>query len=177
MSQPPIRAVLDTGVWVDIYLQNEIYDPKQPYRAILDAFFAREFVPVYSEETFDELLRVLTRGRLIAKHGIDPVKGGAFVGIVLTKAAEEVSIEGAFHVSTDEDDDPIAETALVAKVDFLVADDQHLHEPRVIAALQAAGIKVVWAKQFRKALHDRRQAQAAAESAIALDDDGNEIAS
>jgi putative PIN family toxin of toxin-antitoxin system len=131
--------------------------PKTQFKDILDAFFAGEFVPVYSQETFDELLRILTTSQDVAKRfNVDPVKGGEFVGLVLTKAGEEVEITGSMSVSSDVDDNMFAEVAYVGKVDFLVSNDRDLHESAVVAALKVVGVRVLWPNSFRAALRKLR---------------------
>lgn len=163
MAQPRIRVVIDTNVWVEIYLHKFITPPpKPPYAAIVQAFYDGEFVPVYSQETFDELLYMLTRSAAVArKHGLDAVKAGAFVGLIFAKAGEEVSITNSFVLSSDPDDDCVAETAYVGRVDFLVSDDQHLHEQRVIDALTSVGVRVLWSTEFRDELVTLRGAEPA----------------
>jgi len=151
-----IRAVLDTNVWINVFLHKFIRPPKQPYRDIGDALANGEFVAVYCEECFDELVYMLTESNLARAYGIDPIKGGEFVGIALTKSGEQVEITGDVAFSSDPDDDAFAEAALVGQVDFLVTDDTDLHEEAVIARLRNAGVRVVWSKQFRTALQQRR---------------------
>ncbi|HTW85675.1 MAG TPA: PIN domain-containing protein [Candidatus Sulfotelmatobacter sp.] len=160
------RAVIDTGIWIDIYLQNYITPPpKQPYCDILDAFFDAEFVPVYSQASFDELLRMLTTSRRVARaHNLNPASAGAFVGLIFAKAGEEVVIPGTLAVSTDRDDNPIIETAYVGRVDYLVADDAHFHEPAVLALMKSLGTEVLYSKQFRRELRRRREASERADA-------------
>jgi len=154
------RVVIDTGVWVDIYLQEYIYPPPgQPFKDILEAFYNGEFIPIYSQASFDELLRMLTTSiRVARKHAIDPIKAGQFVGIIFAKAGEEVIITGTLAVSSDVDDNPIIETGFAGRVDYVVSDDGHFHEPAVISLLRSAGIRVLRSYEFRAELTRRRAA-------------------
>lgn len=154
------RAVIDTNVWVGVFLQNYVFPPppKKQFKDILDAFLAGEFIPVYSQETFDELLRILTTSKDVAQRfRLNPIRAGEFVGLVLTKAGEEVAIAGSMVVSSDAMDNMFAETAYVGKVDFLVSNDQDLHEAAVVETLKAVGVRVVWSSTFRSELRLRRE--------------------
>lgn len=157
MSQSvKLRVVIDTNVWINVFVHKFLKSPKQPYTEIASALTAGEFVPVYCEECFDELVYMLTDSELAKHYGIDPVKGGEFVGIVLAKGGEQVEITGNVFLSSDPDDDAFAETALVGQVDILVSDDKDLHEVAVTTELGKSDIRVLWSSQFRAVLKRRR---------------------
>ncbi len=168
------RVVIDTQIWIDVYLQKHIMPPpKQPYRDIVEALSNGEFIPVYSQFSHAELLRMLTTSRRVAQgYGLNPTAAGGFVGLIFAKLGEEVVIPETLVLSSDLDDNPIIETAIVGRVDYLVADEPHFHEPAVIAALRAAGIPLLYSNQFRKELRRRREAAATAEAAAEKTGDG-----
>ena len=153
------RAVIDTNVWVRVFLQNYVNPPPQArYADILTAFSAGEFIPIYSLEMFEELLYILTESLVVAKrYNLDPVKAGAFVGLVLTKAGECQQITGLLKISSDPKDDMFIETAYLGKVDYLVTDDEDLFESGVVAHLRTVGVKVVRPSTFRAELRRRRE--------------------
>lgn len=157
MTDRRLLAVLDTQVWIDIFLRQAILDPTQPYTAIFDAFLDDEFIPVYCRQTFDELHWMLSASRDVAQHyRIDPLDARDFVEAIFYQAGEFVAITGQVHVSSDPKDDLFVEAALTAKAAVLVAEDAHLHESAVHTLLGKNGIKLLYPKQFRKLLSERR---------------------
>ncbi len=152
-----LLVVLDTQVWIDIYLRLAILDPAQPYIAIFDALTDDEFVPVYSRPTFEELKRMLTASRDVARrYHIDPADAVEFIESIFYGAGEFVEITSTLHVSSDVDDDMFVETAIVASAHVLVAENRDLHEPAVRHLLHEHGIAVLYPKQFRTLLARRR---------------------
>ena len=153
------RAVIDTNIWVYVYLQNYVNPPPTArYADILAAFNAGEFKPVYSLPMFEELLELLTESYTVAQHyKIDPVKAGAFVGRVWTKAGEEQQITDLLKVCSDPRDDMFIETAYLGKVEYLVSNDEDLYEPAVRALLDRVGVKVIRPSSFRAELRRRRE--------------------
>jgi putative PIN family toxin of toxin-antitoxin system len=150
-----IRAVLDTNVWVDIFLHDVILPPKQPYTAILDAFFDDKFEPVYCAETRDELEQVLKYAKSVGiKYNTSPALVDEFIQSMLQDqhAGVFVEITGEVFVCSDEDDDKFAEAAVVGHARYLVSNDPHLHEHAVKQYLAPHGIRVLWAPEFRKIL-------------------------
>jgi predicted nucleic acid-binding protein len=158
-SDGPLRAVLDTNVWVNIFLHKTVRDPKQPYAEIDEALKAREFVPVYCPETRDELEYMLKRGKNVGvKYNIRPELVDEFLGAIFYEADAGVFVEiaGNVFVSSDPDDDMFAEAAVAGRAQFLVTEDPHLHEHSVKQYLCPHGIRVVWPNQFRQALRGLR---------------------
>ncbi len=157
MTPAPLLVVLDTQVWIDIYLRLAILDPSQPYTAIFDALSDDEFVPVYSRPTLDELRRMLTTSRAVAQHyRIDPNDAVEFIESIFYGVGEFVEITGTLRVSSDVDDDMFVETAIAARAHVLVAENRDLHEPAVRRLLHAKGVAVLYPKQFRNFLAKRR---------------------
>jgi putative PIN family toxin of toxin-antitoxin system len=153
-----LRVVLDTQVWIDIYLRLAIINPAQPYAAIFDAFIDDEFVPIYSRPTFDELKYQLTRGRQVAQYyRIDPLHANEFIESIFYEVGEFVEITGELRVSSDPKDNMFVETAVVAKADYLVREDRDLREPAVHAMLRKHNIRGVFPKQLRQILSERRR--------------------
>lgn len=157
LASEPLLAVLDTQVWIDIYLRLAILDPTQPYTAIFDAFIDGEFIPVYSRPTFDELKYMLTSSRDVAQRfRIDVANATEFVESIFYGAGEFAEISGEIQVSSDKRDDMFVETAMVAHAYALVAEDGDLHEDPVRCLLRENGIRLLYPKQFRKLLEDKR---------------------
>lgn len=156
-----IRAVIDTQIWIKIYLRLGVrLDPKQPYTDITASLHAGEVTPIYCAETIEELDYMLTRSVDVAQYfHLDPATSRAFVRDYVCALGEEVAISGAVHVSSDEDDDPFVEAAIIGHAECLVSDDQHLHEAKVTLELRKHGIRpTLWSPEFRKLLRDRRSA-------------------
>ena len=157
MTPERLLVVLDTQVWVDIYLRLAILDPSQPYAAIFDALTDDEFVPVYSRPTLDELKRILTTSPDVAQYyRIDAADAVEFIESIFYGVGEFVEITGTLHVSSDVDDDMFVETAIAARAHVLVAENRDLHEPAVRRLLHGHRVAVLYPKQFRKLLAKRR---------------------
>jgi predicted nucleic acid-binding protein len=153
----PVKAVIDTNVWVNIFLQKAVSDPRQPYADIDSALKDREFVPIYCAETRDELDYILKDGRNVGvKYKIRPDLVDDFIGAIFYEAGIFVEITGYVFVSSDEDDDMFAEAAVVGGAQFLVTEDPDLHEDSVKQYLCPHGIRVIWPNQFRRMLGELR---------------------
>jgi len=162
MSNDHPNVVIDTQVWVFVFqhetLSVEGFDSKQPYRAILEALEAGEFAPVFAPETLDELEYILTQSTVVArKFNLDTDLASRFIEAISSTdiGAVMVDIDRTLKVCSDEDDDCFVEAAIAGKARYLVSEDAHLHEDAVRAELRKHDIRVVYPRQFRKALAER----------------------
>lgn len=157
MSAEVPRAVIDTQVWVFVF-EHEIledFESKQPYRAILEALEAGQFVPIFSPETLAELQYMLTKSKTVAQRfNIDGALAQYFIDAISASEVGAVMVEilQPPQICSDPDDDDFIETAVVGKARYLVSEDAHLHEDAVKRHLAGHGIRVIYPRQFRKML-------------------------
>lgn len=157
MSDDRQLAVLDTQVWIDIYLREAIIPAGNPYTAIFEAFIDDEFVPIYSRPTLDEVTYMLTKSHAVAQHyQIDPQEAQRFVDGIFYSCGEYVEIDGTLRVSSDSKDDCFIETAIKGNAHYLVREDKHFRETAVTEILRANGVRGVFPQQFLKILKERR---------------------
>lgn len=147
-----IRAVVDTAIWVKAFLLPLLGRSGMPYAAVLDALFDDKFIPVYSSPMMVELNRVL-KGKIKRENpGVftDP-EVDDFV-LMLREVGEFIEIEGDLDVCNDKDDNCFIETAVEARVEYLVAEDQHFRFHKAVRFLKANDVQLVYPKQFLKVL-------------------------
>ena len=109
------------------------------------------FTLLVSEVLLQELADVLSRPRVVRKHGRGRLEIADFVD-GLRQGAETVRLIGVVHLCRDPDDDAVIETAESGGADCVVSEDQDLHAPEVRDYLSAAGIRVLTVHQFLAAL-------------------------
>lgn len=143
MRSDELRAVVDTNVWVSAAI-----NPSGAPARVLAVLRAGHFELVVSAPLLLELADVLTRPRLMRRHGITPNGIDLFIE-ALRDIGSDVPITGDVHLCRDPDDDAVIETAQVGKADVLVTRDDDLkHAPEVAAALGDAGIMVLTVQRF-----------------------------
>ena len=127
----------------------------QPYAAVLDALFDDRFIPVYSRPTIAELERVL-KGKIAHEHpGIyTDADVNEFIGL-FHELGEYIEIEGTLEVVEDDpDDNCFVETAVEARVQYLVAEDRHFRFEKAVRFLRENKIDLLYPKQFLRVLPD-----------------------
>jgi putative PIN family toxin of toxin-antitoxin system len=94
-----------------------------------------------------ELLDVLVRPRLVARHGRSAEQVAAFVQ-ALRQEAEVVSIPGTVHICRDPDDDVVIETAILGSAIYVVSGDRDTQARDLVEYLEARGIRVLTVREF-----------------------------
>jgi putative PIN family toxin of toxin-antitoxin system len=137
------RAVLDTNLWVSASLS-----PQGIPARVVAAFLAGRFTVVTSEPMLDELLDVLGRPRIAARHGWSPDETVEFVAGVRSRA-ERVAVHGELRLCRDPKDDVVVETVVVARADALVTGDQDfIGSPDVVTALASVRTRILTPAEF-----------------------------
>lgn len=113
----PIRAVLDTNVFVSAALSK---NPSSPTREIFERWERMEFVLLICTPLTEEIVEKLI------DHGIDESLIGALVES-LAQLAEwvEISSNEVDNLLSDPDDNIIVACAAKGKADYLVTYDPH----------------------------------------------------
>lgn len=134
----PIRAVLDTDVWVAALLS-----PKGASAALLMALEARAYQAVWSEPLVQELRRVLEDPEISRRYRLSRVDL-QLLGLLIRRHGREVQITGRSGLSDDPGDDKVVETALRGKVAYLVTfNTQHFAIGTAAGYLSKARVEVV----------------------------------
>jgi hypothetical protein len=112
-----IRVVLDTNVLISALLfSGEIGN-------VVSSWKARKFLPVFSQDTFDEFRRVLA----YPKFSLTPREIDALLQNEVLPFCEVVDIENEIiGVCRDRADDKFLSCALAAKADYIVSGDKDL---------------------------------------------------
>lgn len=133
------RIVLDSNL-----IARAVMSPGGLASEILRKVLLEDHVLCMSDFMFAELLRILQYPRLQKMHGLTDLEVVEFV-CSIQKAAMVVEFDPAevAKVTRDIDDDPIIETALVAKAQFLCSLDRDILDQAVISYCESHGVQVV----------------------------------
>lgn len=132
-----MKAVLDTNILI-----SAIGWEGNPQK-ILNYALDNKFKIVISPEILEEVKKVLFREKF---EFIDKDKRNEFI-FLLTELAEIVEIKTKVNVCRDKKDNKFIETALSAKVDFLVSGDEDL-----LSLKKYKDVKIIVAKEFLEIL-------------------------
>jgi putative PIN family toxin of toxin-antitoxin system len=144
-----VRAVVDTNVLVSAVL-NSMGFPAH----VLDACLAGQFTLVTSEPLLDELTEVLSRPRIVRRHGKSPQQVAALVAS-LRELAVVVSVTSAKPLCRDPDDDIVIATAVEGQAEVVVSRDEDLtRDWEVVEPLERAGIRVLTVRRFLQELQE-----------------------
>ena len=113
----PIKAVIDTNVWVSALLNPGMA------RQIVHCLHTDGFQVVCADELLAELLRVLSRPRITAMVAKEDV--GELLAMIQDKSCF-VQLQNIPSVSRDPNDDMLLACALAAQADNLVTGDDDL---------------------------------------------------
>ena len=127
----PVRAVLDTNVWVSALL-----NPAGAPARILEEFITGNLDVVISAPLIEELAEVLGRPRIRRKYGVTNRDVETLLTLI-EERAEAVSTTGAVSVCRDPDDDAAVETAINGGATHIVSRDEDLTFDPVVAAFLA----------------------------------------
>lgn len=136
----PIRAVLDTNVFVSAALSR---NPSSPTREVIDRWKRGEFVLLICTSLAEEIVEKLL------DHSIDAEKVGVLVE-TLASLAEwvEIPTEKIEVLLSDPDDNVVVACAVEGRANYLITYDPHFN------SLQGnyRGIKIVKAIPFLEVL-------------------------
>ncbi|MBU4224624.1 MAG: putative toxin-antitoxin system toxin component, PIN family [Chloroflexi bacterium] len=136
----PIRAVLDTNVFVSAALSR---NPSSPTREVIDRWKCGEFVLLICTSLAEEIVEKLL------DHSIDAEKVGVLVE-TLASLAEwvEIPTEKIEVLLSDPDDNVVVACAVEGRANYLITYDPHFN------SLQGnyRGIKIVKAIPFLEVL-------------------------
>ena len=135
-----MRVVLDTNVLV-----RATKSGKGPARELLFCFQPPEPVLLLSAWMLNELRRVLTYPRVAAQHRLTPQELEEFV-TGLSQVAEMVQlpeIGGEASITTDPEDMPVLQTAIIGEAQVLCTLDRHFYSPAVLAYCGQHGLEVM----------------------------------
>jgi predicted nucleic acid-binding protein len=122
-----ILAVVDTDIFVRALLHDigriDDYDSSRVYAAVMSG----EIVPVFSQETYDELRDIL-RYKIGPNEQLTEEEINEYIDDINVCAAWVVITAMVRVCKEDPHDDKFIETACVARVPYLVAMDRHFHE-------------------------------------------------
>lgn len=136
----PIRAVLDTNVFVSAALSK---NPSSPTREVIDRWKRGEFVLLICTALAEEVVEKLL------DHSVDKEKVSALVE-TLASLAEwvEISTEKIEALLSDPDDNVVVACAVEGKANYLITYDPHFDSLKG----EYRGIKIIKAIPFLEVL-------------------------
>ncbi|MBI1821720.1 MAG: putative toxin-antitoxin system toxin component, PIN family [Nitrospirae bacterium] len=139
----PVRAVIDTNIWVSALL-NPFGFPAR----LRKAFEEGAFHAVVSEPIIKEISDVLSRPRIKSRYGVSEHNVQELL-ILIEERSEHVLLSGDIDICRDKDDDLIIETAVKGKAGYLVTrDDDIKFDKDVSAYLSKYDISVLSVAKF-----------------------------
>lgn len=143
MSPGTLLVVVDTNVWVSAVLTPL----GSPYK-VLSAVTSGRVRAVTSEPLLAELWDVLSRKRLVRRHGLTPAEILAFVTSV-RDGADIVDVRDDVRVCRDPKDDCVVATVLTSNADALVTGDEDFAGSQgVIQAFDQIGARILTPAEF-----------------------------
>ncbi|MBX3071705.1 MAG: putative toxin-antitoxin system toxin component, PIN family [Thermomicrobiales bacterium] len=125
MSERPVRVVFDTNVIVSGWIS-----PHGPCRTLLTLARNGELDLALSHPVIDEYLRVLSRPRLIALHGVDAKRIRTLLEDIARHSTMVTPATIGPVIAADPTDDVFLACAIGAGAGFVVSGDRHLLELR-----------------------------------------------
>ena len=137
------RVLIDTNVWISAFIK-----PHGPPAQSLDAVRSDRFVPVVSQQLFQEIREVLYRPRIRRRRRVSDDDLATLL-VLLEDRAVEAFPSGELHLCRDPADDFLLETAILGKARFAVSRDDDLkHDLDLIDRLREHGVEVLSVAQF-----------------------------
>jgi putative PIN family toxin of toxin-antitoxin system len=149
-----MRVVLDTNVLV-----RAAKSGKGAARELLFSFQSPGHTLLLSAWMLDELRRALTYPRVAAQHRLTPQESEEFV-TGLSLVAEMVQlpeISGGLSITTDPDDMPVLQTAIIGDAQVLCTLDRHFYSPAVLAYCSRNDLEVLGDAELLSRLRAGRQ--------------------
>ena len=141
----PIKAVIDTNIWVSALLNPTGYPAK-----LRKGFEKGAFEIVVSEPILEEIGEVLLRPRIRDKYGISEEDISELLTLI-EERAEHVLVSGVISVCRDKDDNFIIETAVNGNAAYIVTRDDDIKlDTRISKFLSEYSISVLTVKKFLK---------------------------
>lgn len=115
-----MRAVIDTNIWISAAIR-----PLGTAGKLIPFLRSDRFTPLFSNDTFKEVVQVLGRPRFATKYGI----GSSEIRVVtamLMSAGEMVEPTRRIAVCRDPKDDIFLEIAVAGNADLIVSGDADL---------------------------------------------------
>ncbi len=139
----PVRAVIDTNVWVSALL-----NPAGRPAMLREAFARGDFQLIVSEQTLEELAEVLSRPWLKEKYGITGDDAEELLTLIENRA-EHAFLTGNVNICRDSDDNCVIETAIKGKAEYLVTGDRDIKSDHdVVAFLAKHAVSVISISEF-----------------------------
>ncbi|MCY2978372.1 MAG: putative toxin-antitoxin system toxin component, PIN family [Planctomycetota bacterium] len=133
------KIVLDTNIIV-----RAVASPSGLASELLRRTISDENLLCTSNFMLAELDRVLRYPRVRKIHGLSDTEIEDFVRSIQQVAlVVEVDAAKSVRVTRDKDDDPVIETALRTKADYLCSIDKDIGAKEVVDHCKAVGVKVV----------------------------------
>jgi len=146
----PVRAVIDTNIWVSALLNPSGYPAR-----LRKAFEEGLIEVVISEPILREITDVLSRPRIKDKYGVADADIQEFL-VLIEERSEHVLVSGDVRICRDKDDDLIIETAVKGKVKYLVTwDDDVKTDTKVSDFLSQSNISPISVAKFLKLITPR----------------------
>jgi putative PIN family toxin of toxin-antitoxin system len=139
----PVKAVIDTNIWVSSLL-NPFGFPAQ----LRSAFAKGDFHAVLSEPMLLELADVLSRPRIKDKYNLTDADIRELL-ILIEERSEHVLLDEDIAICRDKDDNLVIETAMKGKAAYLVSrDDDIKFDNKVVSFLAQYDVTVVSIAKF-----------------------------
>lgn len=140
-------VVIDTNVWVSAFLNRQGFPAR-----IKDAWVNGQFEVVLSSPLLHELSEVLHRPRIKDKYGLGEEEINQFLELLLRRAVL-VTIDGRLRLCRDVRDNMFLETAIAARVGYLISRDDDLKgDSDLTREMAARGVKVTTVSHFLREL-------------------------
>ena len=123
----PLRAVIDTNVWVSALLNPFGFPAK-----LLKNFVDGSFHAIISEPLIEEIADVLSRPRIMARYGISEHDIQELL-ILIEERSEHVFLSGDVNICRDKDDNFVIETAIKGKAGYLVTRDDDIKSDHAVS--------------------------------------------
>ena len=140
MGQRPLRVVLDTNVIISSFVFNK------ELSVIRDSLREGKIVPVFSRETYNELIQVLNYEKFhLSKERVYEILSEITKYSVLER--KTIKLQKISFIDIDPDDIKFLECAVAGKVDYVVTGDKLFLEFLKIAG-SIVGIEAITTDQF-----------------------------
>jgi len=137
------RVVVDTNVFI-----RGILSTTGASAQILDAIFRRQCLLISSRQHLSEIHRVLSRPCFIQRYSISPNQRHRLI-TRLYRLSIFVAPIGHLTICRDPKDDYLIEMALLGQANYLVSEDQDLHDDAgIIELLDDYNTRLIQAGEF-----------------------------
>lgn len=143
MQGVPIKAVVDTNIWISSLIASS-----KTAARLVDKWREDKFEIVVSEQQVLELYEVFSRPKFLFKYRIDRQEINDLVSSITTRT-KRVTIKPGTKLCRDPDDDIIIETAIRGRAKYLVTGDKDItNDKTVLSFLSRHGVTVISLSRF-----------------------------